>query len=541
MDRSARGADPESALKMSEIYRFGEFELDTARFQVRRRGEVLAVQPQVFDVLHYLVRHHDRVVSKDELLEQVWNGRYISETTLSSRIKAVRQLIGDSGKEQALLRTLRHRGFRFVGDVEVALTSTDRIVGAPAAESGVPDPAGRIGVAVLPFDTEAETGTADRRYVGEGIAADIISLLARHHWLKVISRGSSFAFRAGATPLRQIGAELGVRYLVTGRTRFRRGRIRIDAELADGSTETQLWSRSDDRDETDFFALQEEIAEQIAASIEPRLSELEQVRASAKQPSDLDAWDCVQRGFWHLYRFTADNLTTAESWFRRALDIEPGLARTHAARAYVALQLAFYGPVADRNRCLETARACASEAVALDPWDAFNRFVLGRALCLVLEFAEAEAELLAAIDLNPSFAQAWFALGFCYSNWDRAAEALPLFEKAAQLSPQDPHLWTFHHMRAMTHYRLDDLADAESYARAATRAQNATYWPFATLCSVLGNLERVDDAAAIADRLVKMRPGYSAGACREDFFFARDSAFIDRFVRGLATAGIPTG
>jgi len=524
---------------MSEIYRFAEFELDTARFQLRRRGQVLAAQPQVFDVLHYLVRHHDRVVTKDELLEQIWNGRYISETTLSSRIKAVRQLIGDTGKAQAMLRTLRHRGYRFVGDVEVALTSTDRIVNPDAPDTRLAQSSPRIGIAVLPFDADS-TGD-DRRYLGEGIAADIISLLARHRWLTVISRGSSFTFRAGTTPFREIGAVLGARYMVTGRIRHRTGRIRIDAELADSATGVQLWNRSYDADETDLFTLQEEISEQIAASIEPRLSELEQVRASAKPPSDLDAWDCVQRGFWHLYRFTTDNLRTAESWFRQAIGIEPGLARAHAALAYVALQLAFYGPRSERAGCLQAARTSAREAVALDPWDAFNRFVLGRSLCLNLEFAEAEAELLAAIDLNPSFAQAWFALGFCYSNWSRADEALPLFEKAAQLSPQDPHLWTFHHMRAMSLYRIGELGAAESAARAATRAQNATYWPFATLCSILGSLERIDDATAIADRLLQMRPDYSVTACREDFFFARDEAFIDRYVLGLRAAGVADG
>ncbi len=523
---------------MSEIYRFGEFELDTARFQVRQRGQVLAAQPQVFDVLHYLVRHHDRVVTKDELLEQIWSGRYISETTLSSRIKAVRQLIGDTGKEQAMLRTLRHRGYRFVGDVEVALTSTDRIVGSGPSDSR-PATARQIGVAVLPFDVD-DAGT-DQRYLGEGIAADIISLLARHHWLTVISRGSSFTFRTGATPVREIGAVLGARYIVTGRIRRRTGRIRIDAELADSESGIQLWSRSYDRDEADLFRLQEEISEQIAASIEPRLSELEQVRASAKPPGNLDAWDCVQRGFWHLYRFTPDSLRTAESWFRQAIGIEPALARAHAAQAYVALQLAFYGPQTDRTSCLQVARASAEQSVALDPWDAFNRFVLGRSRSLDLEFTEAEAELLAAIDLNPSFAQAWFALGFCYSNWNRANEALPLFEKATTLSPQDPHLWTFHHMRAMSLYRIDELNAAESAARAATRAQHATYWPFATLCSILGSLGRIDDAAAIADRLTQMRPGYSLRFCRDDFFFARDAGFIDRYVSGLAAAGIEEG
>lgn len=518
---------------MSELYRFSDFELDTARFQIRRRGEVVTAEPQVFDVLHYLVRHHDRVVSKDELLEQIWSGRFISESTLSSRIKAVRQLIGDTGKEQSLLRTLRNRGFRFVGDVQVELADASRIATRPL-QLELP---GQPGVAVLPF--EAAEDQIGHGHLGEGLAADIISLLARHHWLRVISRGSSFAFRAGEVSPQRIGAELGVRYLVTGRIQRHPGRIRIDVELGDCETGTQLWSQRYDRDESDFFSLQEEISEQIAATIEPRLSELEQHRATAKRPADLDTWDCVQRGLGHLYRFRADDLADAGRWFERALEIEPTLARAHASLAYVGVQLAFYGDPGRRDERLDTALEHATRAVALDDWDAFNRFALGRTLCLQLEFTEAEAELRAAIDLNPSFAQAWFALGFCYSNWNRPREALPLFEKAMVLSPHDPHLWTFHHMRGLTHFRLGEMEHAESFARAAVRRQNVTYWAFATLCSVLGGLGHSDAAAAIADRLTRMKPGYSCSVARNDFFFTRDEAFVERYVAGLRVAGIP--
>jgi len=518
---------------MSELFRFADLELDAARFQIRRRGHVVATEPQVFDVLHYLVRHHDRVVSKDELLEQVWSGRFISETTLSSRIKAVRALIGDTGKDQTLLRTLRNRGFRFVGEVQVELADARRIV-SPPAQAEQPRAAG---VAVLPF--EADSNDEGQSHFGEGLAADIISLLARHHWLRVISRGSSFAFRIGTSSLRQIGTELGVRYIVTGRVQRHSGRIRIDAELGDCETGVQLWSHRYNRDERDFFSLQEEISEQIAATIEPRLSELEQHRATAKPPADLNAWECVQRGLWHLYRFTPADLEAAGSWFERALAIEPALARAHASLAYVALQLAFYGDPAARERQLQSALDSAQRAVSLDAWDAFNRFVLGRSLCLKLEFAEAEAELQAAIDLNRSFAQAWFALGFCYSNWDRPREALSLYEKAVNLSPHDPHLWTFHHLRGLTHYRLGEIEHAESFTRAAVRRQNVTYWAFATLCSILGHAGRAEDATAIADRLTRMKTGYSCTVARDDFFFTRDHEFVDRYVAGLRAAGIP--
>ena len=521
---------------MSEIYRFADLELDASQFQVRRNGRALPVQPQVFDVLLYLLKHHDRVVSKDELLDQVWSGRYISETTLSSRIKAVRQLIGDTGKEQNLLKTLRNRGFRFVGDVKVALDDAREIAAAPVGPQ--PNLPG-TSIAVLAFECPGDDQT--NTYLGEGIAADIISLLARHHWLTVIARGSSFVFRLGDATPRQIGAALGVGFLLTGRVRRHDGRIRIDAELADCNSGSHLWGETFEKDEADMFAVQEEIAERIAASIEPELGQIVRRQLISKEEADFDAWDCCQRGFWHLYRFTVEDLRTARRWFLRALEINAELPRAHGGLGYVAIQMAFYGPPAKRATELESAMACSERAVDLDPWNAFSRFVRGRALSLALNFAESQAQLESAIELNPSFAQAYFALGFCLTNSDRPSEALPHFDRALLLSPHDPHIWTFHHMRAMAHFRLGEMTDAERYVRAAVRQPNATYWPFATLCALLGDLGKIAEAEAIADRLTRMKPGYTLAFARQDFFYTRPGPFVERYLRGLTSAGIPSG
>jgi tetratricopeptide (TPR) repeat protein len=138
--------------------------------------------------------------------------------------------------------------------------------------------------------------------------------------------------------------------------------------------------------------------------------------------------------------------------------------------------------------------------VALEPQDAFNRFALGRSRCLLCRYPEAQAELEQAIEANRSFAQAYFALAFCFTVWDRPAAALPLYEKAVHLSPQDPHLWTFHHMRSVALFRLDRLDEAADFVRAAVRQQYATYWTLATLCALLAERGRIEEATAIGDR-----------------------------------------
>lgn len=519
---------------MSEIYRFAGLELDTSRYQLRRNGQPLAVQPQVFDVLHYLVAHHDRIVSKDELIDKVWNRRFVSDATLASRIKAVRQLLGDTGKQQSLLVTLRHRGFRFAGVVECVLPDTRSIAAAAVVSPAPAHPP--TAIAALPFEWPGES--AEQAYLGQGIAADIIALLARHQWLTVISRASSFAIDPRSTP-RQAGSLLGVNYVLSGRIRWVGLSGRIDAELNDCASNRLLWNHSYAVENASIGTVLEDIAQQIAAAIEPKLAQLEWQKTDRKRPEDFEVWDYCHKAFWHLYRFTIEDLHTASTWFLKALDLDPNLARAHAGLAYVSIQLAFYGPPRSRNDELGHALSRSQKAVALEPDDAFNRFALGRSLCLLCRFAEAERELLQAVDANRSFAQAYFALAFCYTAWDKPAAALPLYETASRLSPQDPHAWTFHHMRGLALFRLDRLGEAEDFLRAAVRQPHHTYWPLATLCALLADLDRIDEAHAIGDRLRQVKPDYTLAFARQDFFYLRAPDFVDRYLKGLAAAGIP--
>jgi len=523
---------------MSEIYRFAGLELDCARFQVRRSGKAVAIQPQVFDVLLYLVTHHDRIVSKDELFDKVWNGRIVSEATLSSRIKTIRQLIGDTGKQQKLLLTIRHRGFRYIGPVEAELSDTRRITSTTSPIEAINPP---TSIAVMPFEIVGENNSA-HAYIGQGIAADIIMLLARHHWLTVIARGSSFAIDPHATP-QQIGSMLGVGYLLTGRIRWNDAGGRIDAELTDCASGRLLWNQSfpyqnSGIESSSLQTMPEQIAQQIAATIEPKLGQIEQLKTERKRPEDFAAWDCCHRAFWHLFRFSEQDLTTAKMWFRKALEFDSNLARARAGLAYASVQLAFYGLPERRDEELQQALSESKAAIALEPHDAFNRFAFGRSLCLLRRFPEAQAELEQAIEANQSFAQAYFALAFCFTVWDRPEAALPLYEKAVRLSQQDQHLWTFYHMRSFALFRLNRFDEAEDFVRAALRQSNVTYWPLATLCALLAERGRIDEATAVAERLQKIKPGYSLAYARQDFFFMHHSEFVERYLKNLADAGI---
>jgi TolB-like protein/Flp pilus assembly protein TadD len=527
-------------------FAFADCELDLPRQELRRAGEVVHIEPQVFDLLVFLIQNQDRIVSKDEILEAVWHGRIVSEAALSSRINAARKAVGDNGHDQGLIRTFHKRGFRFVAEAAEHLQAAElpelapALTGAAGLEPAeLPDASstGMPSVAVLPFANV--TGDPDHEYFAYGLTEDIIRLLGRNRWLRVLTRHATVAYRGKDVDAREVGAALGVRYLVQGSVRKLGDHVRIAAELVSAGNARQLWSEAYEFDLPEIFDVQDSMAKQIAAVVEPELATIEQAIASRKPPESLDAWDCYQRGLWHLWGFTDPGFDEAEALFRRAIDLEPGLARAHAGLSYVLLQKAFYATRHDRPALLERGMAAARAAVSFDGRDSLCRCVLGRAYCMHQQYAEAIAELEETIAMNPSFAQGYFALAFTLVWCGRCDEAIALLEQACELSPRDPHLWTFHHCRAVAHFSLGELESAVFFARQACRHPNATSWGYATLASILGHLGELKEAAAAISELLRRKPGYSQVAAHEDLYFCADEAFIDRYLDGLRRAGLP--
>src|SRR4051812_20288146 len=255
---------------------FGDQMLDTERRELCRGADHVPMEPQVFDLLVYLVQHRERVVSKDDLISAIWDGRIVSESTLTSRINAARKAIGDSGRDQKFIRTISRRGFRFVG----ALRSQQP--GAPAVHpiASLPHdrseeshagllPLDRPAVAVLPFTNMS--GEPEQEYFSEGISDDIITALSKLRWFYVIARNSSFVYKGKAVHLKQIAEELGVDYVVEGSVRKDGDHIRITAQLNDVTTGSHLWAERYDRNLADVFAVQDEITQAVVAAIQPQL------------------------------------------------------------------------------------------------------------------------------------------------------------------------------------------------------------------------------------------------------------------------------
>ena len=310
------------------------FSLDTDRRELRRDGALRSIEPQVFDLLEFLIRNRDRMVSRDDVLAAVWNGRIVSELTVASRINAARAAIGDNGEDQRLIRTILRKGIRFVGAVREEGRSEVAPTKSTTERSQLPLP-DKPSIAVLPFSNMS--GDPEQDYFADGICEDIITGLSKLRWFFVIARNSSFIYKGKAVDLRHLGLELGVRYVLEGSVRKSGSRVRITAQLIDAETGKHIWAERYDRDLIDIFALQDEITKKVVAVIEPKLLEAEGIRSQHRSPDDLGAWDMLIRANSQFWRLTKDESQAAITLLKQLVERRPLYAPAHSMLAFVLL------------------------------------------------------------------------------------------------------------------------------------------------------------------------------------------------------------
>lgn len=403
--------------------------------------------------------------------------------------------------------------------------------GRSAAPAG--EPLGTI--AVLPFVNLSGDDTCQN--FCDAVGADIISLLARNKDLKVLARGSSFPHREPGVTTSEIGRKLGVRYVIDGTIRRSPTAARITIDLVLSATGQLLWSGQSEGRLDDVFALQDEMAQYLASVIAPELRHFERELAARKDPNGLTAWECAQRGAWHLFRLTPDAASAAESWFEQAISLDQDFSHGHAGLAHAKVQSAFLGGDPDRDAHVDAALSAAAMAVRLAPDDAYCRFVSARAFTMNREFDAALAESEAAIRLNPTYAHGFFSKG-CALLGSRSGgrEALAQFEKAIEMSAQDPLLTFMYLMQSIASLMADDPGAAEQAARRSVRQHNATPLSFAILASILGIRGAQKDAAPVVRRLLEARPGYDCETLAADLFFVGDEEVKQQFCDGLKKA-----
>jgi len=523
------------------LYFFEDFALDSDRRELRRGENLVGVEPQVFDVLEYLVRNRERVVSKDDLIAGVWDGRIVSEVTLDTRVNAARRAIQDNGKQQRLIRTLPRKGIRFVGAVRMEQRGAETCPVAIAAEQPRPAlmPPDRPSIAVLPFTNMS--GDPEQEYFADGIVEDLITALAHFRWLFVIARNSTFTYKGQAVDVARVGRELGVRYVLEGSVRRVGDRVRITVQLIEAERATHIWAQRFDRPLADIFALQDEMTDCIAGALDPQISASERERARRKPPEHLGAWELYQRGMWHALLHNREQFVEARELFRRASQIDPNFAAAHAALALVDFHLFGHMLTDDTSAIVKEMFEHASLAVDLDPNDSLAHVALGLAYIQQHQLSHATAEHEIALSLNPSSAFARWGFGTVLVRTDRFEEALEQCEAALRLSPRDPMTWRIFFLRAGALYQLRRYEEAAKWAREATRHPTAdTLWPHIYMAAASAQLGRTREAAAAIDEMRRVRPEVTVASLLSwRNMRIRSPQSLEHIIEGLRKAGLP--
>jgi TolB-like protein/cytochrome c-type biogenesis protein CcmH/NrfG len=492
---------------------FADYTLDTDRRELRRGPEHIAVEPQVFDLLIFLVQNRKRVVSKDDLIAAVWDGRIVSDSTLTSRINAARKAVGDSGEDQKLIRTIARRGFRFIGVVRTESNGGERAhaTGAPPDEPhGQPHlplpPSDRPAIAVLPFVNIS--GDPEQEYFSDGISEDIITALSKLRWFFVIARNSSFVYKGKAVHLRQVAEDLGVGYVVEGSVRKGGDRVRITVQLNDVATGGHIWAERYDRGLADVFAVQDEITEAIVAAIEPQLYARENFRAQRKPPDSMDAWDLVMRGLSHYWRVTRQDNIVAQALLEKAIAIDPNygqalgvLATSHTFSAHMGW--------ADRATTVPIAERAALAAIRADSEDPWAHHALGCVNLFARRFEDSLAEFELALRLNPNFSLAQGYYGLALSYCGRLEDADRAARRALRLSPRDPFSAIYMGIAAYSQFVGRNYDEAMRLAREAIRQRGDFCGGHRVLTAAAGMAGQTELATTALQELHRAQPNIS--------------------------------
>jgi len=482
----------------------------------------IEIEPQVFDLLVYLIENRDRVVTRDDLLASVWGGRIVSESTLASRINAARKAVGDTGEAQQLIRTLPRKGLRFVGEMSESV---------PAIRA---DPQHHPAIAVLPF--ENLSADVDQDYFADGMVAEIITGLSRIKWLFVISRNSTFSYKGRAADVRQVGRELNVRYVLEGTVRRSGDRIRVSGQLVDVEKGAHVWADRYERTLSDIFALQDDITMQVVGAIEPTLRKAEVQRAMRRRPDNLDAYDLYLRALPLASAAMPRDAEKAIALLTQALALEPDYASVHGFLAWCHEQRYLRDGLdagireAARHHAHEALRTGADDAMAT----AMGAFVVG---ALERDYTTAIEGLDRALELSPSS-----ALAFGFSSIVRAwrgdnETAIAHGTRGIQLSPLDPLIYLPCVGLAYAYFFSGDFSAAADAATRAANANPAFSVPRYLHAASLYRLDRKEEALTAGKALLQLQPNFTVSGLVAGGITTVDR--IEPLARALLELGLP--
>lgn len=511
---------------------FGDFRLDPQRFELRRGDVAVAVEPQVLALLVHLILNRRRMVPKAELVEVVWQGRIVSDASLSSRIRSARQAVGDDGHTQTIIHTVHGRGFRFVATV--VDDGKDHAVQAGQGPETTHPLAGRPSIAVLPFRPLALA--PELAILADAMPYEIIQALSRLRWLAVIARGSSFRFRQAEPDLDLVATSLGARYILSGLVEAGGRALAVTLELSDSSTSEVIWGDRLVAPLDGIDDLRSRIVAHLITALEVHIPLNEVRHAKVAGLETLNAWANYHLGLHHLYRFTGDDNLRAKSYFDRAVGLDPHFARAHAGLSFTSFLDAFLHLTPDVGEATLAARRHAERGLELDPLDPFAHFTMGRSHWLTNELDEAAEWLGRATTLNPNYAQGFYSSALTSMLIGNAELTDIGLDTAMQLSPLDPLLYGMRGVRSQMFMQTGDYQAAARWGDKAATTPGAHYL-IGMIAGVANGLAGRHDQAARWRGEVRRRKSDATATHYFAAFPTRDAASRARIAEELRRQG----
>lgn len=547
--------------------RFGQFTLHPDTASLSCAGKELPLRPKSFDVLHYLSCNRGRIVSKDELMQAVWPDVFVTENSLAQCISDIREALGEDA--HAFLKTVARRGYLFAAEADETedappaagaaaaphpafLTAASRpaaryfavialavlVAGggwwvsqsrAPDGPIGPASHADDVSIAVLPFVTLG--GISADGYFARGLTEDIIVALDRFAGLSVLSVKAVARYDGKSVTPQEIGRDLKARYLVSGSVRRNSGRIRIVIELANTADGRLIWADQYDRDASGIFEIQDDITRRITGALAVRVSTVEQARAVAKPPGNLEAYDLVLRGRDSLSRLTRAATSNARILFEQAIVLDPNYAPAYVGLGMADLRAFHHGWTAEPAAALQRAKDHALKAIALDESNPHAHALLGRVYARLHDYERAVDALRRAMALNPSDSDNHSGLGDALLWSGDVTGAIAALEAADRL---DPQLSTQDLFNLGTAYFLvgDDARAAQVFERVAARNEGNAFVQ-AMLAAIYQDAGRGEEARRAIAEMRRLNPFFDMGLFGSLF---RNSAHRDKIITALRRA-----
>jgi len=444
------------------LYKFDLYALDPHRCELRLNADRLELEPQVFTLLCYLVQERARIVTRDDLIAAVWNGRFVSDSTINSRISAVRKIIDDRGTSESKIRSFPRRGYRFVARVETEVQASDDL-GSMVTPINL-----RSSIVVLPFTNLSRE--ADQDDFIDGLVDDITTALTQFRQLIVVPRSLCVSYKGRTADVTQITRELNVRYALEGTLRKDGKRIRINIQLVDSRTGANLWARRFEGDQKNGFEFQDRLTASVVGEV---VSKLEQAEIDFHRRTSLatpDAYSRVMRCTSSLYEWTPASIDAALEQYQLAMNADPDFAPAYAMASYCYVQRQSFGVLLDRSKEAAEGVSLAWRAAELGKNDAYALTRAAHGISALGQDISSGMSLVEqAIALNPNLAVAWYVRGWLRIFQGNTASALSDLDHARRLSPYDRLVFKINAAMAYAHFFAGRYDDASQLALNAIR------------------------------------------------------------------------